>query len=64
MMMKEIYGVYGAFELPGGGAFRHQTEDWINELLKQFNKKEYEKIEYTTMNGHKSKGFYYIGEKK
>lgn len=61
---KEKYGVYGAFELPGGGAFRHQTEEWLNELLGIFNKKEFEKIVYTTMNGNKSNGFYYIGAKQ
>ncbi|MBR2704424.1 MAG: class I SAM-dependent methyltransferase [Clostridia bacterium] len=60
---KEKYGVYGAFELPGGGVFRHQTEEWVNELLSVYEKKQYEVLTYTTMNGHKSKGFYYIGSK-
>ena len=60
----EKYGVYGAFELPGGGAFRHQTKEWVDELLGIYEKKEFEELIYTTMNGHKSKGFYYIGAKK
>ena len=61
---KDKYGVYGAFELPGGGAFRHQTEEWIEKLFDIFEKKEYNKLTYQTMNGNKSNGFYYIGAKK
>lgn len=60
---KDKYGVYGAFELPGGGAFRHQTEDWVKKLLGTFEKKEYEVLTYKTMNGNISRGFYYIGQK-
>ena len=60
---KDKYGAYGAFELPGGGAFRHQTEDWVKELLAIFEKKEYEVLTYKTMNGNISRGFYYIGQK-
>lgn len=61
---KEKYGVYGVFELPGGGAFRHQTEDWLEILFEDFDRKEYNKLTYETMNGNKSNGFYYIGAKK
>ncbi|MBQ3408181.1 MAG: class I SAM-dependent methyltransferase [Clostridia bacterium] len=61
---KDKYGVYGAFELPGGGVFRHQTQEWIDELLSIYEKKQYEVLTYITMNGHTSKGFYYIGCKK
>lgn len=54
-------GVYGAFELPEGAAVRHHSEDWIKELLGDFSRKEFEHLTFTTMNGHKSNGFYYIG---
>lgn len=60
---KDKYGVYGAFELQGGGAFRHQTEEWVKKLLGIFDKKEYEVLTYKTMNGNISRGFYYIGQK-
>ncbi len=57
-------GVYGAFELPEGAVVRHHSEEWIKELLHEFNQQEYEHLTFTTMNGHKSNGFYYIGGKR
>ena len=56
-------GVFGAFELPEGAVVRHHSERWIEELLQDFTRKEYEHLTFTTMNGHVSNGFYYIGEK-
>ena len=60
---KNKYNKYGVFELPEGEVCRHHDKEWIKELLKDFKKKIFKEIEYTTMNGNKSNGFYYIGEK-
>ncbi|MBQ2657494.1 MAG: class I SAM-dependent methyltransferase [Erysipelotrichaceae bacterium] len=59
---KEL-GVYGAFILPEGAICRHHTEEHITELFSNFETEEYEHIVYTTMNGHQSPGFTYIGKK-
>ena len=58
---KEIYGIYGVFELPEGAVCSHHDETWIKRLLKDFSEQEYEHLTFTTMNGHKSNGFYFIG---
>ncbi len=57
------YGCYGAFELPEGAVVRHHSEEHIRELLKDYSQKEYERLTFTTMNGNKSNGFYFIGTK-
>lgn len=59
---KEAYGVYGVFELPEGAVCRHHEESWIKHLLKDFTTLEYEHLTFTTMNGNKSNGFYFIGK--
>lgn len=61
---KEIYGVYGVFELPEGAICRHHDEAWIKQLLNDFLELEYSHLTFTTMNGHKSNGFYFIGKLK
>ena len=60
---KNKYNKIGVFELPEGAVCRHHDKEWIKELLKDFNKIVFKEIEYTTMNGNKSNGFYYIGKK-
>ena len=60
---QEQFGVYGAFELPEGAVVRHHSEEWIRELLHDFAQEEFEHLIFTTMNGHKSNGFYFIGVK-
>lgn len=60
---KDIYGVYGVFELPEGAVCRHHDEAWIRQLLKDFSELEYSYVTRTTMNGHKSNGFYFLGQK-
>lgn len=57
------YGVYGVFELPEGAVVRHHDEDWIQSLLSNLTKLRYERLTFTTMNGHRSNGFYFIGRK-
>lgn len=60
---KETYGIYGVFELPEGAVLRHHDEKWIKKLLKDFSEQEYKHLTFTTMNGHRSNGFYFIGIK-
>lgn len=60
---KNKYNKYGVFELPEGAVCRHHDKEWIKELLKDFKKMIFKEVEYTTMNGNKSNGFYYIGIK-
>ncbi|SMF06484.1 class I SAM-dependent methyltransferase [Desulfovibrio gilichinskyi] len=57
------HGTYGIFEIEGGGILRHFSEERIKELLGSFDELEHEKVVYTTMNGNRSNGFYYIGRK-
>lgn len=59
---QEKYGIYGAFELPEGAILRHHSEDWIKELLKDFQTLDWERVTFTTMNGNQSNGFYYLGK--
>lgn len=57
------YGTYGIFELPEGAICRHHEEAWILELLSEFATLKYEHLIFTTMNGNRSNGFYFIGRK-
>jgi ubiquinone/menaquinone biosynthesis C-methylase UbiE len=57
------YGVYGIFELPEGAVVRHHTPDHIFDITSGFDRLVFETVVYTTMNGNKSNGFYYIGRK-
>ncbi|MDE6675409.1 MAG: class I SAM-dependent methyltransferase [Acetatifactor sp.] len=59
---KDVYGIYGVFELPEGAVCRHHDITWIKQLLNDFAELEYEDLTFTTMNGHKSNGFYFIGK--
>ena len=61
---KDTYGKYGIFVLPEGAVVRHHTKDHIFEITKGFHAIVFEPVIYTTMNGNKSNGFYYIGKKK
>ncbi|MFN2271943.1 MAG: class I SAM-dependent methyltransferase [Anaerolineae bacterium] len=60
---KEKYGVYGIFELPEGAVVRHHTPEHIVDITSGFARLVFETVVYTTMNGNKSNGFYYIGRK-
>ncbi len=57
-----IYGTYGVFELPEGAVLRHHDEKWVFTLLKGFETLRYERLQFTTMNGHTSNGFYMIAK--
>lgn len=58
------YGIYGVFEIEEGVAMRHHTLEWISELTSSFARLLFEEKTYSTMNGHISKGFCFIGRKK
>lgn len=58
----EKYGIYGVFELPEGAVCRHHDLAWVRTLLAGFEELEYEPLTFTTMNGNKSNGFYFIGK--
>lgn len=60
---EEKYGVYGVFELPEGAVCRHHDQNWIRLLLGGLETLEYERLIFTTMNGNRSNGFYFIGRK-
>lgn len=57
------FGLYGVFQLPEGVICRHHDERWIKDLLYCFSTQKCERLLFTTMNGNKSNGFYYIGKK-
>ncbi len=58
---QERYGTYGVFELPEGAVLRHHDESWIRELLSDFQEISFRHLTFTTMNGHTSNGFYFLG---
>jgi ubiquinone/menaquinone biosynthesis C-methylase UbiE len=57
------YGIYGVFEIEEDVAMRHHSLQWVEELTSSFTKLLFEEKTYTTMNGHISKGFCFIGTK-
>ena len=61
---KDMYGKYGTFKLPEGALVRHHTKDHVFKMTKGFQEIVFETAIYTTMNGNKSNGFYYMGRKK
>lgn len=60
---KEKYGIYGAFELPEGAILRHHDKAWISSLLSGFETIDFQSLTFTTMNGHTSNGFYFLGRR-
>ena len=60
---RDALGVCGAFELPEGAVVRHHSEAHIRELLQDFSTKEFHPLTFTTMNGNRSNGFWFIGAK-
>jgi ubiquinone/menaquinone biosynthesis C-methylase UbiE len=61
---KTKYENYGVFELPEGAVVRHHDKIWVKKSLEIFNELDYNEIEYITMNGNKSNGYYYFGRKQ
>ena len=59
----EKYKCYGVFELPEGVVVRHHSREWIAEITSSFQQLQYEPFNVTTMNGHASSAFQYLGRK-
>lgn len=55
---------FGVFELPEGALLRHHDEKRIHQLCRAFQPLAFETCLYSTMNGHQSNGFYYLGKKR
>ena len=60
---KEKHRVYGIFEIEGGAVLRHHSLEWIDELVRPFERVLLEEKIFTTMNNHTSNGFWFIGRK-
>lgn len=58
------YNKYGVFELPEGAILRHHDLSWIKSITADFHNIKLDTVTYTTMNGNKSNGFFYLGNKK
>lgn len=54
---------YGSFELPEGTVVRHHNIKWVEQCVAPFEKLILNQVVYTTMNGNKSNGYYFIGRK-
>lgn len=54
---------YGVFELPEGAVVRHHDIKWVEKCVEPFEKQVLEQVVFTTMNGNKSNGYYFIGKK-
>jgi len=57
------YGVYGVFELPEGALVRHFSEKRVKALVGSFESVAREEVVYTTMNGNRSRGYYFLGRR-
>lgn len=55
------YGAYGVFELPEGALVRHYSEKRVDELVGPFTSIAREEVVYTTMNGNRSRGYFFLG---
>ena len=58
----EKYGAYGVFELPEGAVVRHYTKEYLKDSLSDFEEIVFEEVVYTTMNGNRSNGCYFMGK--
>jgi len=63
-LFQDKYQKYGVFELPEGAIVRHHDIKWIDQCLQPFDKLILNQVVYTTMNGNKSNGYYYLGRKR
>lgn len=57
------YQKYGVFELPEGAIVRHHDIEWVKKSTAPFEQLVLNQVVYTTMNGHSSNGYYYLGRK-
>jgi len=61
---QDKYQKYGVFELPEGAVVRHHDIKWVEQCVQLFDKLILNQVVYTTMNGNKSNGYYYLGRKR
>lgn len=54
---------YGTFSLPEGATFRHHTQEWIMELIKDFKIVSHKMVDVKTMNGHSAEAFQMVVSK-
>ncbi|MFT5874852.1 MAG: SAM-dependent methyltransferase [Clostridium sp.] len=54
---------YGSFELSEGAVVRHHDIKWVEQCVAPFEKLILNQVVYTTMNGNKSNGYYFIGKR-
>ncbi|MDO4570056.1 MAG: methyltransferase domain-containing protein [Planctomycetia bacterium] len=52
---------YGVFELPEGALLRHHDESYLRELTSDFLTIRFERTRFRTMNGHESRGVFFLG---
>jgi SAM-dependent methyltransferase len=57
------YGTYGVFETSDGGLFRHHRPERIAQLTSAFSPLAFEPFVATTMNGHRTRAFQYLGRR-
>ena len=55
---------YGVFELSEGALVRHHDIKWVYQCVGLFENLVLKQTVYTTMNGNKSNGYYFIGKKQ
>ncbi len=60
---KKSFKNYGTFQTTDGGILRHHTQKYISRLLSPFEKLEYQRQTFKTINGNLSNAFYFIGRK-
>lgn len=63
-VFEKTHGRYGVFELEEGAILRHHTIDHFLNLTRNFEETDFQTLVYTTMNQHRSNGFYYLGKLK
>ncbi len=63
-LFQDKYQKYGVFELPEGAVVRHHDIKWVEQCVQLFDKLILNQVVYTTMNGNKSNGYYYLGRKR
>lgn len=57
------HGVYGVFDLPGGGVARHHSPERIRAMTGPDQTLHLAQAPWPTMNGHVSNGFFFLGRR-
>lgn len=54
---------YGVFRHAEGAVFRHHSRPWVEDLLGAFERPDLRDVDVVTMNGTRTRGFQFLGEK-